>query len=258
MKKIQNSQTRFDLIPTQGLLEVHKVFSDKLEKYKKNGWREGISWSDVLSSLEKHLSEFKLGNDYTESNLLNIAEVAANALILAEYYSVYPQGDDRIIGVNTKPIICCDLDDCVFDFYKAYEDKFGIKCSDYWNGDYAMSENLEQLKKDKSFWVNMPIKNRPTFEIDYYVTAREIPVEWTMEAIAKNNLPTAKVFTMPWNASKIEQLKNLKCDIMIDDKFSTYKECQSAGIFCYLMDSPSNRYYNVGHRRIYDLNLTLK
>lgn len=254
----QNNQIRFDLIPTQGLLEVHKVFSDKLEKYKKNGWKDGIQWSDVLSSLEKHLTEFKLGNDYTDSNLLNIAEVAANALILAEYYSVYPQGDDRIIGVNTKPIICCDLDDCIFDFYKAYKDKFGITCSDYWNGDYSMPENLEQLKNDKDFWVNMPIKNRPTFEIDYYVTAREIPVEWTTEAIAKNNLPMSKVFTLSWNESKIEQLQKLKADIMIDDKYSTYKECQSAGIFCYLMDSPANRYYNVGHRRIYDLNLDLK
>lgn len=250
--------TRFDLVPTQGLLEVHKVFSDKLEKYKKNGWREGLPWNDVLSSLEKHLAEFKLGHDYTESNLLNIAEVAANALILAEYYSIYPQGDNRIIGVSAKPVICCDLDDCIFDFYKAYENKFGIKCSDYWNGDYCMCENLEKLKDDKDFWVNMPLKNRPSFEIDYYVTAREIPIEWTREAIAKNNLPTAQIFTLPWNASKIEKLKELKCDVFIDDKYSTYKECQAAGIFCYLMDSSTNRYYDVGHRRIYNLDLNLK
>jgi len=250
-------ETRFDLMPTQGLLEVHKVFSDKLGKYKKNGWMEGLSWSDVLSSLEKHLIEFKLGHDYTEANLLNIAEVAANALILAEYYSTYPQGDDRIIGTCAKPIICCDLDDCIFDFTTAYEERYG-KLAEYWNGDYKMAENLDVLKKDKDFWVNMPIKNRPSFEISYYVTARSIPIEWTKEAIAKNNLPMAPVFTLPWNTSKIEKLKELHCDIMIDDKYETYKECQSAGIFCYLMDTPSNRYYNVGHRRIYDLNLNLK
>jgi len=250
-------QTNYSLIPPQGLQEVSKILSDKLEKYGRDEWRKGIPWTDVLSSLKKHLNEFEMGNDYTESGLLNIAEVAANALILAEYYKVYPQGDDRIIGVANKPIVCCDLDDCIFDFTGAYNARFG-KGADYWNRDYEVDKNLEQLKSDKDFWVNMPVKNRPNFEVDYYVTARDIPVEWTMEAIAKNNLPASKVHTMPWNASKIETLKSLNCDIMIDDKYSTYKECQNNGIFCYLMDSPSNAYYNVGHRRIYDLNLNIK
>lgn len=208
--------TRFDLLPAHGLLEVNKTFSNKLEKYKKDQWRSGISWSDVLSSLEKHLLEFKLGNDFTEDKLLHIAEVAANALILAEYYKTYPQGDDRIIGVNNKPIICCDLDDCIFDFKAAYEQKFG-KMADYWASDYNMGENLQILKEDKDFWVNMPLKNRPNFEIDYYVTAREIPIEWTMEAISKNNLPMSPVKCVNWDASKIEILKKIGTTIMVDD-----------------------------------------
>ena len=42
-------------------------------------------------------------------------------------------------------------------------------------------------------------------------------------------------------------------------KYETFKECLNNGIFCYLMDSKHNYYYtNVGHRRIYDLNLQLK
>ena len=252
------SNVRYDLIPVQGITEVNKVLTKKLETHEVNEWKYGISWTEVLSSLKKHLTEFELGNDYIENNLLHMAEVAADALILCEYYSIYPQGDDRIIAPVNKPIVGCDLDDVIFDFTGSYEKRFNTKLSNYWNGDYNMSKNLEQLKDEKEFWVNMPVKNRPSFEVDYYITARSIPVEWTKEAIQKNNLPKAPVYSLPWNVSKIDTLKELGVDIMIDDKYSTFKECKENGIFCYLMNSDTNQHYNVGHHRIYDLNLKIK
>ena len=252
------SNVRYDLIPVQGITEVSKVLTEKLKKHEVNEWKYGISWTEVLSSLKKHLTEFELGNDYTEEGLLHIAEVASDALILCEYYSIYPQGDNRIIAPINKPIVGCDLDDVIFDFTGSYEKMFNTKLSNYWNGDYNMSKNLEQLKDEKEFWVNMPVKNRPSFEVDYYITARSIPVEWTKEAIQKNNLPKAPVYSLPWNVSKIDTLKELGVDIMIDDKYSTFKECKENGIFCYLMNSDTNQHYNVGHHRIYDLNLKIK
>ena len=252
------SNVRYDLIPVQGITEVSKVLSEKLKKHEVNEWKYGISWTEVLSSLKKHLTEFELGNDYTEEGLLHMAEVASDALILCEYYSIYPQGDNRIIAPINKPIVGCDLDDVIFDFTGSYEKRFNTKLSNYWNGDYNMSKNLEQLKDEKEFWVNMPVKNRPSFEVDYYITARSIPVEWTKEAIQKNNLPKAPVYSLPWNVSKIDTLKELGVDIMIDDKYSTFKECKENGIFCYLMNSDTNQHYNVGHHRIYDLNLKIK
>lgn len=252
------SNVRYDLIPVQGITEVSKVLTEKLKKHKVNEWKYGISWTEVLSSLKKHLTEFELGNDFTEEGLLHMAEVAANALILCEYYSIYPQGDDRIIAPVNKPIVGCDLDDVIFDFTGSYEKRFNTKLSDYWNGDYNMNSNLEQLKNEKDFWVNMPVKNRPSFEVDYYITARSIPVEWTEEAIQQNNLPKAPVYSLPWNISKIDTLKKLGVNIMIDDKYATFKECKENRIFCYLMNAASNQHYNVGHHRIYNLDLRIK
>ena len=252
------SNVRYDLIPVQGITEVSKTLTEKLNRHEVNEWKYGISWTRILSSLKKHLTEFELGNDYTEEGLLHMAEVAANALILCEYYSIYPQGDDRIIAPVNKPIIGCDLDDVIFDFTGSYEKRFNTKLSDYWSGDYNMNTNLEQLKNEKDFWVNMPVKNRPSFEVDYYITARSIPVEWTEEAIQRNNLPKAPVYSLPWNVSKINTLKELGVDIMIDDKYATFKECKENGIFCYLMDAASNQHYNVGHHRIYNLDLRIK
>lgn len=242
-------------IPERGLNAVRQILNNKLSELGTD-WREGIKWTSVLENLEKHLSSMKLGEDYDENGILNIAHVASDALILAEYYATYPQGDDRKLGVQTRPVICCDLDDVIFSFTEAYEARYG-KMSEYWNGDYKMLDNLAELQKDEDFWVNMPLKNRPTFEVAAYVTAREIPVEWTMKAIEKHNLPKAKVVTLPWNVSKIDTLKELGCTIMLDDKYETMKECEANGIFCYLLSTKSNQYYNVGHRRIKDLNLNL-
>lgn len=252
------SNIRYDLIPVQGMKEVSKTLTEKLARHEVNEWKYGIPWTTILSSLKKHLAEFELGNDYTSEGFLHMAEVASNALILCEYYSIYPQGDDRIIAPVNKPIVGCDLDDVIFDFTGAYEERFKTKLSDYWEGDYNMGANLKTLQSEKEFWVNMPLKNRPSFEVDYYITARSIPVEWTQEAIQKNNLPKAPIYSLPWNVSKISTLKNLGVTIMIDDKYATFKECKENGIFCYLMDTNANKHYNVGHHRIYNLDLKIK
>lgn len=251
-------KTRYDLTPQYGILEVNKVLTSKLDKYKENQWKRGMKWTEVLSNLKRHLAQFELGNDYTDEGLLQIGEVAMNALILAEYYHIYPQGDDRVIAPTTKPIVALDLDNVVFDFNKAYEDKFGVKMNPYWKANYQMGDHLKELEHDKDFWVNIPVLNIPQFEVDYYITARSIPVEWIQESLQKNNLPCAPVHVVPWDQSKLKHLKDLKIDIFIDDRYENYKEATDAGIFCYLMDAPHNRYYNVGHRRIYDLNIPIK
>ena len=243
---------RYDLIPPIGMEEVCKVLSSKLSEHETNEWRNNLKWTDALSVLKKHLLEFEKGNDYDENGLLHIASVASQALLIAEMYSCYPQGDNRVLQSNS-PIICCDLDDVVFAFTESYEKRFNVKLSDYWNGDYDMRENLELLKNDKDFWVNMPVKTKIPFEVDYYVTARSIPIEWTQEAIQKNNLPKAKIYSLAWNESKIDTLKSLKCDIMLDDKYQTFKECKQNGIFCYLISTSANKHYDVGHHRIESL-----
>ena len=55
---------RYDLLPTKGIEEIHKVLNSKLGEHEINEWRRVLSWSEALSILEKHLLEFKSGNDY--------------------------------------------------------------------------------------------------------------------------------------------------------------------------------------------------
>ena len=243
---------RYDLVPPKGLEEVCKVLTSKLEKYNKNEWKFGLKWSDVLSSLKKHLSEFEQGHDFTPEGCLSIAEVAANALILADYVSTCPQGDDRVLHIN-QPRISLDVDDCCADFLGFFQQYFNTTLNPYWKGSYKMEEMLNKIKDDKDFWLNIPVLHRPPVEVDLYVSSRSIPVEWTMEWLQNNGFPCAPVVHVPWNESKIEVLKEYKIDVHCDDKVQNYRDCIREGIFCYLVTAPHNTYLDVGSRRIKSL-----
>ncbi len=249
---------RYDLIPVRGLNEVNKVMTSKLEDHTANEWMSGLKWTEVLSNLKKHLTNFEMGVDYTDSGDLSIAAAAADALILAEYFTINPAGDDRIFLPINRPVVALDIDDVCLDFIGSFEKKTGIKLNDYWNGSYQIKDKLDELSTDEEFWTTLPTKHLPTFEPDLYITSRSIPVEWTKKNLERNGFPCAPVYCIPWNESKIELLKEHNVTIMIDDKFANYKDATENGIFCYLMDAPHNKYYNVGHRRIFDLNLNLK
>ena len=110
----------YNLIPIRGLEEVHKVLNSKLDKHDINEWKHGLKWSEVISSLKKHLIAFEKGEDFTPEGNLSIAEVATNALILAEYYKINPAGDDRDFLPINKPIVALDIDDVCLDFIGSF------------------------------------------------------------------------------------------------------------------------------------------
>ena len=236
-----------------------QVMDSKLNDHSEHEWMSGLKWSEVLSNLKKHLSNFELGIDYDDKGNLTIANVATDALILAEYFSINPAGDDRIFLPINRPVVALDIDDVCLDFIGAFQKKTGIKLNEYWNGSYQIKDKLNELSSDEEFWTTLPTKHLPTFEPDLYITSRSIPVEWTMKNLEKNGFPCAPVYCVPWNESKIDLLKEHNVSILIDDKVANYLDATNNGIFCYLMDAPHNQYLkNIGHRRIYDLNLQIK
>ena len=258
MKELANrfneDKLRYDLIPPSVLKALAEVFTYGAKKYGEHNWEKGLSWTSVLASAFRHFEALRAGEDYDESGCLHAANLMANIAFIIEYYKSHPELDDRPKRweSNNKKI-GLDLDGVIFDFNKAYEKRFNIKMNPYWDATYEMKEHLKELESDKEFWVNLPLLNRPEFEVTAYVTSRVVPVEWIQESIQKNGLPCAPIITVPWNASKIDALKSCGIDVMIDDKLENFREINKAGITCYLMDSESNRYYDVGHRRIYDL-----
>lgn len=151
--------------------------------------------------------------------------------------------------------IYLDVDDVVADWLPTFCKHYDCPIPTSWVNPDVTLERLTELKKNKSFWINLPVRHYPNFRPNGYLSARSIPVRWTYEFMKINSISgRSNINHVPWNISKINKLKELKCDIFIDDKIETFKECHENGIFCLLMDAPHNQTINTPYR-IYDLNI---
>lgn len=155
-----------------------------------------------------------------------------------------------------KPLnIYLDIDDVIFSWYEAYAKAFNTKTPKSWLNSKLMLRRLQILAKNKDFWLNLPIKNKPNFQPTGFVSARGIPKTWTKESLKINNIPgRSNVHQVHWGQSKVSLLKELNCNIFIDDKIETFRECNKNGIFCLLMDAEHNRKVKTKYR-IYDLDI---
>ena len=148
-----------------------------------------------------------------------------------------------------------DIDDVIFDWHKCYAKRFKCQVPKRWSKSQVMKDRLKILSEEKSFWINLDVKNRPDFKPSGFVSARGIPKTWTEESLRINNIPgRSNVHQVHWGESKIDLLKSLGCNIFIDDKYETFKDCHKNNIFCLLMDAPHNRHINTPYR-IYTLNI---
>lgn len=151
--------------------------------------------------------------------------------------------------------IFLDIDDVIFDFQRGYASRFNTKQQKSWSKSKLMSNRLKILSEEKNFWLSLPVKNIPNFQPKGFVSARGIKKTWTKESLKINNIPgRSNVHQVYWGESKINVLKSLGCDVFIDDKYETFKECNKNGIFCLLMDASHNQKYKT-KLRIYDLNI---
>ena len=258
--RLNNGKVRMDLFPTSTLRQVSQILTQGASKYADRNWERGMSWSSVLGSLKRHLDAFERGEDYDkESGQLHIAHVLCNAAFLTEYYSSFPEGDDRYNSFKYKKPrkIGLDIDDVLADFAGAYTKKFGIKeLPKSWLFDRKFSERMSKLSKDKSFFMNIPVKTKPEdipFEPHCYITSRGIPSEWTEEWLEKNGFPLAPVYTVPLEKSKVDVAKEAGIDTFVDDNFNNFYELNAEGILCYLFSCNHNARYDVGFRRIESL-----
>jgi len=263
-KKFDDGKTMFQLIPPKALKRVADVFTHGATKYGKFNFRNKGEWSRYIGAINRHLNAFSDCIDFDQDSktshgveLYHIAQVACNALILLDAYDNNPAGDDRWkVKYSQKLRIGLDIDQVLADFMSAYSEKFKVsKDTLYWNFSYDMLKNLESVKEDEDFWLNIPKLRDLDFEPVMYCTSRICDSKITEAWIEKMKLPTAPVVTVGHGASKVATLKEWNLDVFVDDSFANFKEINASGVCaCYLMDTPQNARFDVGARRLYDLN----
>ena len=156
-----------------------------------------------------------------------------------------------MIKMNSNRLrISCDLDDTINYWMFPYIQKFGTP-----KNDFEITKNVRaKLMKDKEFWMTLPIKNRPNFIPVQYTTARIIPKQWIKQFIKENGLPNVPVYQVRGvSLSKAKMLRG-RVDLHIDDSIKVFKDLNSKGIPCLLIDSPYNREWGpIG--RVYSLDI---
>ena len=55
---------RFDLIPPEAMVEIAKVFTEGATRYGDRNWEKGIPVGECVAAIERHLTRFKLGQDF--------------------------------------------------------------------------------------------------------------------------------------------------------------------------------------------------
>lgn len=143
-----------------------------------------------------------------------------------------------------------DLDDTLVQFKGYYESKYGIP-----KNDLEITKNVVgPLMKDKEFWLNQPLLRKPEI-IHCYCTARMISKSLIKKQLQINNLPKAPIYQVYGFAqSKFTQLKRSGAQVHIDDSIRVFKDLNSKGFPCLLIDTPYNQEWGP-IARIYSLDI---
>lgn len=85
-RKNDNQKPDTSLIPSAATLEEAAVWTFGKQKYSAHNWHKGISYSRILSALDRHLQLLKAGNDYDyENGFHNGAAIRCCAAMLIQF-----------------------------------------------------------------------------------------------------------------------------------------------------------------------------
>ncbi len=257
--RFNEGKLRTDLIPASSTEALAEVLTLGSKKYAPRNWQKGMAWSNVISSLKRHLLAFEKGEDFdTETGLLHMKHILTNAAFLVEYYKSYPQGDDRPHNYLKRPKIGLDIDEVLCDWVGCWGEKFGYPRPNSWYFSYKNKEHFESFSPEQlnEFYLNIPAKIKPEeipFEPHCYITSRSVPVELTKSWLQKNGFPATPVYSVGFGESKVEVAKKSGIDWFVDDRYENFVELNNAGICCFLLSAPHNLRYDVGYKRLESL-----
>jgi len=255
--RFNEGKLRYDLqhpVATEGLV---KVLTKGSVKYAERNWEKGMKWSNVIASLKRHLAAIERGEDFDpETGELHINHVQCNAHFLSAYYKIYPQGDDRPHPYLETIKIGLDIDEVLADFVGGMMKKFPKMEARpiYWN-DPHIAQNFPEVLNDDSFWLGLEAKVKELpFEPHCYITSRPCSTEITKQWLAEKGFPVAPIHTVGVGGSKVDVAREAGIEIFVDDAYHNFIQLNKAGICTYLFTAEHNKKYEVGHKRIDNLN----
>ena len=261
--RFNTGKIKYNLLPPFALEQYAKAMTMGADKYGDRNWEKGMNWDSVTASMKRHIAAFEKGQDYdSESNLLHMAHVMCNAGFLLEYYKLFPEGDNRTNKYPFYKNVGLDIDQVVCDFVGGMYDYFQEPKKEvlFWNDPFIV-EHFPEIKDDEEFWLGLPALIDPKdlkFEPTCFITSRCIPTEISERWLREKGFPNVPVETVGLKNSKVEAAKKHGVEIFIDDHIKNFVEMNEAGITCYLKSTSYNTKYDVGYKRICNVNEILE
>ena len=149
--------------------------------------------------------------------------------------------------------IACDVDDVLGAFYPTMCKKFNKPelQVNIWDGDLGgdcrwIAHKFPKLYDELPFWSTIEVLSNPSsinFEIDHYITSipphlHDIREKWLLD----NGFPKRPLICTLGN--KVDTMKALGIDVLIDDKPSTIKAVREAGMVGIRFVPPYMNQYN--------------
>lgn len=255
--RYNQGKLRYDLVNAFAHEQMVKILTKGAEKYAERNWEKGMAWSNVISSLKRHLAAIENGEDFDkESGELHAAHLACNAHFLTAYYKIYPQGDNRPHTYLNVPKIGLDIDEVICNWLEDWCNYWKLKVPDTWFFDRDITSKFKQMEDEgklEGFYLNLKPLVNPIdipFEPHCYVTSRPVDTKITEQWLTLHGFPERPVITVGIGNSKVDALKEAGVDFFIDDRYENFVELNKNGICTFLMDMPHNQRYDVGYKRI--------
>lgn len=119
--------------------------------------------------------------------------------------------------------------------------------------DLRFTKNMWKVENYELFWRTVPRIFDPyglDLKIAGYCTARACGHHTIYNWLLSNGFPSAPIFNVGYNGSKGKLLKNIGCDVFIDDAIHNFEDCWKHGVTCYLMTRPHNLEYDAKEYRV--------
>jgi hypothetical protein len=102
--KFDGDKLRYDLVPPDAMALVAMVFTYGGVKYADRNWEMGMEWNRLAAACERHLNDWKMGNDTDETGLPHLAHAACSILMLLALTTRRCGVDDRALIDATTAI----------------------------------------------------------------------------------------------------------------------------------------------------------
>ena len=142
-----------------------------------------------------------------------------------------------------------DIDEVLADWWNPYVKRFGLP-----KKDSEITRNCSKIAKDREFWVNLPVINKPQgFVPELYCTKRSCLKTYTKTWLKNNGFPNKPVYQVLCQTSNKASYIKGRVDVFIDDSISNFIAMNKSGVPCLLYNTDFNKSWGaIG--RVYELD----